>query len=374
MQVVRIGLDLAKYVFEVHGVDAHGKVIVRKTLRRAAVSRFFANLPACLVGMEASNGAHYWSRVLKDFGHDVRLISPQFVTPYVKSNKNDRNDAEAICEAVGRPSMRFVPPKSTDQLAVQAVHRIRRRLVAGRVRLVNQIRGLLSEHGIVIARDISQLRRSLADIVGSSNDSLSDLVLSLMRELQAEMAELDVRIKSYDRRIREIFRNSEQCQRIGKIEGIGPRDRNGIACGRGEQNMFQEWPAVRSMVGARAETAIEWRTRSTVWHQQARRPILAHVAYPWCAISSGPDKRKAGSAKPLARQITATPTSEYRCCRARQQERTDRVGDAFRRHILQTRPVGNGRLREAKERNGHSRRFPNLMSGSAWLRPMSRRH
>ena len=178
MQVVRIGLDLAKYVFEVHGVNNHGKVVVRKTLRRNAVAHFFANLPPCLVGMEASNGAHYWTKVLTEFGHQVRLISPQFVTPYVKSNKNDRNDAEAICEAVGRPSMRFVPPKSVDQLAVQAVHRIRRRLVADRVRLVNQIRGLLSEHGIVIARDITQLRRGLANIVGSSDDSLSDLVRS----------------------------------------------------------------------------------------------------------------------------------------------------------------------------------------------------
>ena len=111
MQVVRIGLDLAKYVFAVHGVDARGKMVLRKTLRRDSVSRFFANLPPCMVGMEASNGAHYWARVLTDLGHQVRLISPQFVTPYVKSNKNDRNDAEAICEAISRPSMRFVPPE-----------------------------------------------------------------------------------------------------------------------------------------------------------------------------------------------------------------------------------------------------------------------
>ena len=115
MQVVRIGLDLAKYVFEVHGVDGQGNVVIRKTLRRGSVSTFFANLPPCLVGMEASNGAHYWARVLTDFGHKVRLISPQFVAPYVKSNKNDRNDAEAICEAVGRPTMRFVPPKSPER-------------------------------------------------------------------------------------------------------------------------------------------------------------------------------------------------------------------------------------------------------------------
>jgi transposase len=144
-------------------------------------------------------------------GYEVRLISRQFVTPYVKSNKNDRNDAEAICEAVGRPSMRFVPPKSTDQLAVQAVHRIRRRLVADRLRLVNQSRGLLSEHGVVIARDISQLRRGLAVIVGNSDDGLGGMVRSLMRELQAEMAEIDGRIATYDRWIREIFRASERC-------------------------------------------------------------------------------------------------------------------------------------------------------------------
>lgn len=131
-------------------------------------SPFFANLPRCLVGMEASNGAHYWARVLSHLDHEVRLISPQFVTPYVKSNKNDRNDAEAICEAVGRPTMRFVPPKSADHLAIQAVHRIRSRLVADRVKLVNQVRGLLAEHGVVIARDIPRLRRALAEITGAA--------------------------------------------------------------------------------------------------------------------------------------------------------------------------------------------------------------
>lgn len=183
---------------------------MRKTLCRDAVARFLANLPACLVGMEASNGAHYWSRVLTELGHEVRLISPQFVTPYVKSNKNDRNDGEAICEAVGRPSMRFVPPKSADQLAVQAIHHIRQRLIADRVRLVNQI----------------------------------------MRDLQAEMAELDQRITSFDRRIREIFRNSEQCQRLGKIEGIGPVTATALIAAVGNRTCFKNgrqfaaWPGL----------------------------------------------------------------------------------------------------------------------------------
>src|SRR5262249_51559294 len=180
MQSVRIGLDVAKYVFEVHGVDGQGNAVIRKTLRRGSVSTFFANLPPCLVGMEASNGAHYWARLLTEFGHKVRLISPQFVAPYVKSNKNDRNDAEAICEAVGRPTMRFVPPKSPEQLAIQALHRIRQRLVRSRTKLVNQIRGILAEHGIVIARDIWRLRRALAEITGHAMDDLNTLVRVLI--------------------------------------------------------------------------------------------------------------------------------------------------------------------------------------------------
>lgn len=239
MQIVRIGLDLAKYVFEVHGVDARGNTVLRKTLRRDGVSRFFANLPPCLVGMEASNGAHYWARVLRELGHEVRLISPQFVKPYVKSNKNDRNDAEAICEAAGRPTMRFVPPKSAEQLAVQAVHRIRRRLVAGRTRLVNQIRGLLAEHGIVIARDIAKLRRRLGDIVAGSEDGLNDLVRALIGELQIELAELDRRITTYDRRIGALYRSSELCQRLGKIEGIGPLSATALVVAVGDRQGFK---------------------------------------------------------------------------------------------------------------------------------------
>ena len=165
----------------VAALQADGENEVRtKRPRRSAVTTFFANPPPCLIGMEASNGAHFWAKAISELGHNVRLISPQFVTPFVKSNKNDRNDAEAICEAVGRPNMRFVPVKSAEQLAVQAVHRIRSRLVADRVRLVNQVRGLLGEHGIVVAKDIGNLRRALAKIVDDNEDrALNHLVRSL---------------------------------------------------------------------------------------------------------------------------------------------------------------------------------------------------
>lgn len=239
MQIVRIGLDLAKYVFEVHGVDAEEKVVLRKTLRRDAVASFFAELPACVVGMEACSGAHYWAKVLSDLGHEVRLISPQFVTPYVKSNKSDRNDAEAICEAVGRPSMRFVPPKSSAQLALQAVHRVRQRLVSDRTRLVNQIRGLLAEHGIAIARDISRLRSALSKIVNGDEAGLGELILELVRDAREELAELDRRISSYNRRLRHIFRNDEMCRRIGKIKGIGPVTATALVAAVGDRTCFK---------------------------------------------------------------------------------------------------------------------------------------
>ncbi len=239
MQIVRIGLDLAKYVFEVHCVDAQHNVVLRKTLRRDAVPQFFAELPACVVGMEACSGAHYWAKVLSDLGHEVRLISPQFVTPYVKSNKNDRNDAEAICEAVSRPSMRFVPPKSTEQLEIQAIHRIRQRLVSDRTRLVNQIRGLLAEHGVVIARDISRLRRAIGQIAEGVDDGLSDMLRDLVCDVCKELAEVDQRIASYTRRIRDLFQANEMCQRIGKIEGIGPITATALVAAVGDRTCFK---------------------------------------------------------------------------------------------------------------------------------------
>jgi len=239
MQIVRIGLDLAKNIFEVHGVDTEEKAVLRKTLRRDAVPQYFADLPPCIVGMEACSGSHYWAKVLSDFGHEVRLISPQFVTPYVKSNKNDRNDAEAICKAISRPSMRFVPPKSTEQLEIQAVHRIRQRLVSDRTRLVNQIRGLLSEHGVVIARDISRLRYALAQIADGVDETLGDMILELVRDVRNELTELDQRILSYTHRIRDLFRSNEMCQRIGKIEGIGPITATALVAAVGDRSCFK---------------------------------------------------------------------------------------------------------------------------------------
>src|SRR4030066_1612142 len=152
MKITTIGIDLAKEVFQIHGVDMHGKAVLRKQLRRSEMARFFANLDPCLVGMEACGSSHHWARKLGEFGHTVKLISPQFVKPYVKTNKHDMADAEAICEAVNRPNMRFVAIKNIDQQAIFSVHRARQGFVKGRTAQANQMRGLLSEFGIVIPR------------------------------------------------------------------------------------------------------------------------------------------------------------------------------------------------------------------------------
>ena len=239
MQITRTGLDLAKYIFEVHGVDSQDEVVLRKTLRRDAVAQFFAELEPCIVGMEASCGSHYWARVLTDLGHEVRLISPQFVKPYVKSNKNDRNDAEAICEAIGRPSMRFVPPKSAEQLEIQAVHRIRQRVVANRTRLVNQVRGLLGEHGVVVARDITRIRRALGEIADGPERAFGDIFIDMLRDMRDELAELDIRLAGYNRRIKNLFRSNEMCQRIGRIEGIGPITATALVAAIGDKSCFK---------------------------------------------------------------------------------------------------------------------------------------
>lgn len=222
MRIAMIGLDVAKNVFQVHGADAEGRVVLRKRLRRNQVAEFFANLPPCLVGLEACCGSHYWSRVLSRSGHTVRLIAPQFVKPYVKSNKNDANDAEAICEAVSRPQMRFVPAKSVEQQDVQALHRVRSRLVSSRTQLASQVRGLLAEYGIVLPRFISHLRRGLPLILEDAENELTDFSRRLFAALYEELVQLDDKIKTLDEQVQAIYRASETCRRVAAVEGIGP--------------------------------------------------------------------------------------------------------------------------------------------------------
>ena len=165
MSISTVGLDLAKNVFQVHAVDRLGRPVLRKFLRRVEMTSFFTRLSPCLIGMEACAGAHFWARKLTELGHTVRLMAPQFVKPYVKGNKNDARDAEAICEAVSRPTMRYVPVKSKEQQAALAVHRVRQGSVTARTAQVNQIRGLFGEFGIVLREGVSSINRQVPEIL-----------------------------------------------------------------------------------------------------------------------------------------------------------------------------------------------------------------
>jgi transposase len=206
MKITTIGIDLAKAVFQLHGVDARGNAVLKKQLKRDQVLSFFANLPSCLIGMEACGSAHFWARKLQALGHTVRLMAPQFVKPYVKTNKHDAADAEAICEAVTRPTMRFVPLKNEEQQAILALHRARQGMVWARTAQANQIRGLLAEFGLVMPQGIVHLYQRVPLLLDEANEDLPgvfrELVLRLLvhlKELDRQVGEIEVQIQVWHR-------------------------------------------------------------------------------------------------------------------------------------------------------------------------------
>jgi transposase len=238
MNATRIGVDLAKSVLQIHSVDRHEKVLARKKLNRAQMHSYFKSLAPCLVGMEACGTSHYWARTLMSYGHSVKLIAAQFVKPYVKSGKNDANDAEAICEALGRPSMRFVAVKTVDQQVMQAEHRIRSRLVRSRTALCNEIRGLLGEFGIVVPVGAQQLRKALPVIEAQEENGLTPHFVTLLRELAEELRQVDDRVKVHDKRINGAAREDDRIRRLLEIEGIGPVSASAMVAAVGDAKQF----------------------------------------------------------------------------------------------------------------------------------------
>jgi transposase len=239
MKVTRIGIDLAKQIFQVHGVDHHGKVVIRKQLTRGKIRAFIAQLSPCLIGMEACASAHYWAREFSQFGHTVRLMAPQFVRPYRKNPKNDGNDAEAICEAVSRPNMRFVPVKSVAQQAILMAHRARELLVGDRTALANQIRGLLTEYGIVVPQGIARLRRALPLVLEDAENGLPGLAREVIVELQDRLQDLDQRLATYDRRIAQLASQNTIAQRLMQLEGVGAVTATAIVATIGNGKAFK---------------------------------------------------------------------------------------------------------------------------------------
>lgn len=249
MNTKLIGMDISKLYFQVHGADRNGKSTIKKKLYRSEVLTFFGQLSRCVVAMEACGGAHYWAREIRSLGHEVKLIAPQFVKPYVKSNKNDRADAEAISEAASRPEMRFVGIKEIEQQDIQAVHRVRERLVSARTALSNELRGLLGEYGIIVPKGIKRLRLELSEILERNQGQLTSMALSTFNDLREELSHLDEQVKKYDKRIEQIHEAHPVCQRLSTIPGIGPVVATAIVSAVGNPHCFKNGRQFSAFLG-----------------------------------------------------------------------------------------------------------------------------
>jgi len=244
-QITTAGIDLAKRVFALHGTDEVGKVLLRKTVRRDQLLDTVAALPPSLIGMEACSGAHEWARQFQRLGHTVRLMAPKFVAPYRKSGKNDGNDAEAICEAVRRPNMRFVPVKSAEQQALLAMHRVRQGFVVERTATISRLRGLLTEFGVVLPLRSVTVRRQAA----AAAENLPELARRAIGDLLDELRVLDERIGGYDREIEAQARLCEPAQRLMKIRGIGPTTALAIVATVGNAREFKNGRQFAAWIG-----------------------------------------------------------------------------------------------------------------------------
>jgi transposase len=236
-------------VFQVHAVDVHGKVCLNNQLARAKVLELFAQLPPCVIGIEACGSAHYWGRELTKLGHTVKLMAAQFVIPYRKRGKNDANDAEAICEAVGRPNMRFVAIKSEEQQSVLMVHRARSLVVANRTAQVNQIRGLLAEFGVVVPKGVARLRRELPGILEDAENGLPSLAREVLAGLLEQFHDFDTRVTAYDRQIRALAAASEPARRLMQVEAIGPQTATALVASMGDPHVYNNGRSYAASLG-----------------------------------------------------------------------------------------------------------------------------
>ena len=249
MKIKIIGIDLAKSVYQIHGVDEHGKVLVRKQLKRAELSSYFANLEPCLIGMEACGSAHHWARKFEGYGHTVKLMAPQFVKAYVKTNKNDMADAEAICEAVSRPNMRFVAMKTVEQQAILSVHRARQGFVKARTAQANQIRGLLSEFGIVIPQGIQSIKKRIPEILEDGENGLPGTMRNLTERLTENLNEMDRQARELEVQIQQWHREHASSRKLAEIPGLGPITASAIVATVGDAREFKNARQLAAWMG-----------------------------------------------------------------------------------------------------------------------------
>jgi len=251
MKLSRVGIDLAKNVYQLHGVDRSGKTVWKRRLKR---HQWFKALldkiePGCEIGMEACAGAHHWGRELQSRGYSVKLIPPQFVKPYIKSNKNDARDAEAICEAMSRPNMRFVTVKSVEQQDIQATHRIRAELITQRTAKANQIRGLVAEYGLVAPKRLSSLRAAIPCWLEDAENGLTADFRSLLHDVWDDLLILDDRVGEMDKAIERLAENHEDCVRLQQLRGVGPMISTAMVATVGDARQYHKSRQMAAAIG-----------------------------------------------------------------------------------------------------------------------------
>lgn len=251
MKISRVGVDLAKNIFQLHGTDRQGKAVWKRRLRRDKWLKTVIDTiePGCEVGMEACTGAHHWARELQSKGFTVKLIPPQFVKPYIKSNKNDAKDAEAICEAMSRPSMRYVQVKQVHQQDVQAAHRIRSELMNHRKAKANQLRGLVAEYGLVAPKQYARLRATVPDWLEDAENGLTDLFRRLLHGLWEDLTTLDKRITEMDKEIERLAREDSMAERLQQLRGIGPLTATAMVATIGDGRQYKHGRQMAASLG-----------------------------------------------------------------------------------------------------------------------------
>jgi len=275
-EIAVVGIDIGKNSFHIVALDDRGAIVLRQKWSRGQVEARFANMPPCLIGMEACVGAHHLSRKLKAFGHDARLMPAKYVRPYSKGQKNDFRDAEAIAEAVQRPTMKFVTTKTADQLDLQALHRVRERLVSQRTGIINQIRAFLLERGIAVRQGQRFLRTELPRILATPPDVLSTRMVRVIEGLTEDWRRLDQRIEELSSEIEELAKRDPACVRLMSVPGIGPIISSAMVAAIGTGDGAR----LRRLAGARAQADLHWRSHHSrqhieAWQSLSARPIRA---------------------------------------------------------------------------------------------------
>src|SRR5438046_1773549 len=336
-----IGIDIGKNSFHVVGLDQRGAIVLRQKWSRGQVEARFANMPPCLIGMEACVGAHHLSRRLKVLGHDARLMPAKYVRPYSKGQKNDFRDGEAIAEAVQRPTMKFVATKTADQLDLQALHRVRDRLVGQRTGVINQIRAFLLERGIAVRQGLRSLRSELPGILATRTDVLSPRMLRIIEDLAGDWRRLDARIEGLSSEVETLARQDKACERLMTVPGIGPLISSAMMAAIGTGDVFSKGRDFGAWLGL-VPKQISTGDRTILGKDITARQSLPARAVRASRVGCAGQGQVLGALWPQildrSRQETIAPQRAGDC--ARQQARPDRLGGSQQGTRLRVRQDG----------------------------------